>query len=288
MNSNDIAKMITDKVIAGLKDNPQKWIKSWQTDRPTNFATKRAYTGGNWLWLNMWTDDKSVGKSNMWMTYNQAKKLTGLDKPIKKGMKSVPVFFFKPITGQDKVTGEDMTFRMMKVYRVFNYDAIEGLAPLVKKEVNNFRKDNVEEVIKSTGAKYEEGFDSAYYIPSLDVIHMPAFAKFKTSEDYYATLLHELTHWTGANSRLDRKLNEGRFGNEAYAFEELVAELGAAMLCNANGVEGRLQHTEYIASWLKVLEDDSKHILKAASLAQKAFDFIMKTPKFEEKEYVNG
>ena len=83
-------------------------------------------------------------------------------------------------------------------------------------------------------------------------------------------------------------INEGRFGDEAYAFEELVAELGAAMLCNANGVEGRLQHTQYIASWLKVLEDDSKHILKAASLAQKAFDFIMKTPKFEEKEYVNG
>ena len=286
MKSSDIAKMITDKVIAGLKDNPEKWIKSWQVDRPSNFATKRNYTGGNWLWLNMWTEDKDVGHSNMWMTYNQAKKLTGLDKPIKKGMKSVPVFFFKPFKAEDKVTGEDKNFRMMRVYRVFNHDAIEGLPPLDKEEPTNFRKDNVEKIVKETGADYKEGFDSACYIPSLDVIHMPAFGKFRTSEDYYATLLHELTHWTGADSRLNRKLNKGKFGNEAYAFEELVAELGAAMLCNANGVDGRLQHTEYIASWLKVLENDNNHILKAASLAQKAFDFIMKTPKYEEKEYV--
>lgn len=286
MNSKDIAKMITDKVIEGLKDNPAKWMKSWESDRPRNLATKREYSGGNWMWLNMWKGDKTVGNTNQWCTYNQAKALTGLDKPIKKGMKSVPVFFFKPLKGQDKVTGEDKLFRMMKVYRVFNFDALEGDLTLPEKEPIGFRKENVEAVVKSTEAVYKEGYDSACYIPSFDEIHMPAFDKFNTVEDYYATLLHELTHWTGHTSRLDRKLNEGRFGNEAYAFEELVAELGAAMLCNANGVEGKLQHTEYIASWLKVLKDDSNHILKAASLAQKAFDFIMKTPKYEEKEYV--
>jgi antirestriction protein ArdC len=282
MDSKEIAKIISDKVIAGLKDNPEKWIKSWQSDRPMNFATKRPYTGGNWLWLNMWTDDEKVGKTNQWCTYNQAKKLTGLEKPIKKGMKSVPVFFYKPWATEDKHTGEDKLIQVMKVYRVFNFDALEGDLKLPEISKLNFRQDNVEKVIKSTEAKYKEGYTNACYIPSLDVIHMPKFDKFNTAEDYYATLLHELTHWTGNKSRLDRKLNESRFGEEAYAFEELVAELGSAMLCNANGVKGKLQHTQYIASWLKVLENDSKHILKAASLAQKAFDFIMKTPKFEE------
>jgi antirestriction protein ArdC len=288
MNSKDIAKLITDKVIAGLKDNPGKWIKSWEVDRPKNMLTGRPYSGGNWMWLNMWVGDKNVGTSNMWCTYNQAKTLTGLDKPIKKGMKSVPVFFFKPIIGQDKVTGEDKAFSMMRVYRIFNRDAIEGTIAIPEADPIEFRKDNVEEVIKNTGAELQEGHDRACYIPSMDLIQVPKITKFKTPEDYYATTLHELTHWTGHEKRLDRKLNEGRFGNKAYAFEELVAELGAAMLCNGLGIEGKLQHTEYINSWLEVLEKDSKNILKAAAQSQKAFDFIMNSPKFEEKEYVNG
>lgn len=285
MKSNEIAKMITDKVIQGLKDDPKAWYKSWTVDRPMNLVTKRAYTGGNWMWLNMHAHEKDVGASTQWCTYNQAKTFTGLDHPIKKGMKSVPVFFYKPFIGKDKVSGDDVNARVMKVYRVFNFDALEGNIVLPVREATGFRKDHVDDIIKQSGAKMKEGFQSACYIPSMDEIHMPSFKNFDTSEDYYATLLHEMTHWTGADTRLDRKLNEGKFGNEAYAFEELVAELGAAMLCNANGIEGRLQHTEYIAGWLKVLANDNRHILKAASLAQKAFDFIMKTPEYEEKVY---
>ena len=288
ISSKNIAKIITDKVIAGLKDNPGKWIKSWESDRPKNMLTGRHYSGANWMWLNMWAGDDKIGSSNMWCTYAQAKQLTGLDKPIKKGMKSVPVFLYKPIRIEDKDTGEDKAFNMMRVYRVFNRDAIEGTVPIVEPDATEFRKEDVDEVIKRTGAELQEGFDRACYIPSMDLIQVPKITKFKTPEDYYATTLHELTHWTGHEKRLDRKLNEGRFGNKAYAFEELVAELGSAMLCNANGIEGKLQHVEYINNWLEVLEKDTKNILKAAAQAQKAFDFIMKTPKYEEKEYVNG
>ena len=287
MNSKEIAKLITDEVIKGLKSNPGKWIKSWTVDRPRNMVSGRHYTGGNWMWLSMMTGKENVGKSQMWATYSQAKELTGLDKPIKKGMKSVPVFFYKPWATEDKFTGEDKLIQLMKVYRLFNRDAIEGTVEIPIPEEESFRKENVEKVIVNTGAELEEGHSKACYIPSRDLIQVPKITKFKTPEDYYATTLHELTHWTGHEKRLDRKLNEGRFGNKAYAFEELVAELGSAMLCNANGIEGRMQHVEYINSWLEVLEKDSKNVLKAAAQAQKAFDFIMKTPKFEEMANVS-
>jgi antirestriction protein ArdC len=113
-------------------------------------------------------------------------------------------------------------------------------------------------------------------MPSTDSIRMPHKTSFDSAAHYYATALHELTHWTGAAHRLDRN-HKGRFGSPDYAFEELIAEIGAAYLCADLGIQGELRHAGYISSWLKACRDDNTAIFKAAALAQKAADFIKGT-----------
>ena len=131
----------------------------------------------------------------------------------------------------------------------------------------------LEALAAASGAVINHGGDKAFYSPAQDFIQMPQKTDFKNEAAYYATLLHELTHWSGAASRLNRDLS-GRFGNEAYAAEELVAELSAAFLCAQYQINGDLRHAGYIASWLRVLKSDNKAIFKAAALAQKAADYI--------------
>jgi antirestriction protein ArdC len=131
-----------------------------------------------------------------------------------------------------------------------------------------------EQRIVKTGALITHGGDAAFYMPSMDRIQMPNKGTFASPENYYATMFHELTHWTSDKARCDRDLSKGRFGNPDYAFEELVAELGAAFLCNDHGIQGELRHAGYIQSWLKALKNDNKAIFKAAALAQKAADYI--------------
>jgi antirestriction protein ArdC len=124
-------------------------------------------------------------------------------------------------------------------------------------------------------ARVIHGGGQACFIPSKDEIHLPAKTEFKSAADYHATALHELTHWTGHKSRLDRTFG-ARFGDNAYAFEELVAELGAAFLCSDCGINGKLQHDSYIASWIKVLKADKRAIFTASSAARKAADYAKK------------
>jgi antirestriction protein ArdC len=132
---------------------------------------------------------------------------------------------------------------------------------------------SIEALTVKSGAKLQFGGDRAYYSPSQDYIAMPHKTQFNSEASYYATLLHELSHWSGHKSRLDRDLS-GRFGNEAYAAEELIAELSAAFLCARYSITGELRHSSYIASWLRVLKNDNKAIFKAAALAQKSADYL--------------
>jgi antirestriction protein ArdC len=245
--------------------------------RPKNLFTGNEYNGCNWMWLSMVRGGKNVGDSNKWITYNQARQMTGLEKPIKRGSVGTPIMLFKPFKVSKVENNEvkEKMIPMMKVFTVFNRDVVEGLPKEVIPEDSEENKlEEVEGVIRNHKIGVRNGFDSACFIPSLDVIHMPKIVDFKSTEDYYATLLHEMTHWTGHKSRLDRDMST-TFGGSSYAFEELVAELGSAMLCNHYKIEGELQHTEYIASWLKALEDDEKLILKASAKAQKAFDYLL-------------
>jgi len=279
MNSQSIAQSITDNVIKALKAGTAPWVKPWNSngvDAPFNPISKRYYNGINFIQLSM-----MPGLTHNWVTYKQAQSVGA---QVRKGSKGVPVIYFSPLEVQDRVTNEVKKIPMLKTYTVFNADQVDGLELPAPAERNmNESIASCEAFIKAQRAEFKHGGNRAFYVPSLDYIQLPALDQFKSSADYYATALHELSHWTGHESRLNRDFS-GRFGNEAYAFEELVAELGSAMLCAHNKIDGQLQHASYIASWLKVLNDDPKNILKASALAQKILDYTTKTINEEAEE----
>lgn len=174
-------------------------------------------------------------------------------------------------------------FTTLKAYSVFNVDQCDGLpADVLNPEPVKARHDDerdatIDEFIAASGCDFraDVGGDRAYYSPSHDFIAMPAFEAFKSAADYYGVAFHELGHWTGHKSRLDRDDGmKGRFGDKAYAAEELVAELSAAFLCAEFNVDGQLQHAEYIANWIALLKDDSRAFFTAASKAQAAAQFL--------------
>jgi len=171
---------------------------------------------------------------------------------------------------------ETSSFAILKTYSVFNAEQTDAeLLPLETENTTPFNPiPAIEQKITETGAIIKHGSGEAFYMPSKDYIQLPNKTAFNSEAHYYATAFHELAHWTGAKHRLDRQLDKGRFGNPAYAFEELVAEISAAFLCADFKIEGDLRHAGYIQSWLKACRDDNKAIFKAAALAQKAADYI--------------
>ena len=275
----DAHQEITDKVIAMIEAASDDWSKPWLTSSlsngmPTNIASKKPYRGINVAMLMM-TDFTS----NLWGTYKQWG-----DKgfQVQKGSKGTMVVLWKPMAKdiKDPATGdtEKKEWMMLRTFTVFNADQTDYEEPAVDGEERVFNAiENAEEYVQNTGVELFHGGDRAFYVPSRDIVQMPTKTDFHDEEGYYATLLHELTHWTGHKSRADRsKGMQGRFGTEAYAAEELVAELGAAILCATLGItqEPREDHAKYLKSWLKVLKSDKKAIFTAASKAQQAVDYL--------------
>ena len=170
---------------------------------------------------------------------------------------------------------------LLRTFVVFNAQQIEGLPSAAPQgagdELTWDPIETADSVVASSGARLIHGGDRAFYAPGDDEIHLPARSAFASSSDYYGTALHELVHWTGHADRCNRPLGI-RHGVEAYAFEELVAEIGAAFLTNHCGLEGRLQHASYVSSWLQALRNDKRLIFSAASLAQKAADYLLPAP----------
>lgn len=284
----DICQTITDDIIAQLEQGVAPWVKPWKDDgsngAPFNPVSKTFYRGVNFVYLSM----RGLGRSNAWITYKQAQAIGAF---VKKGSKAVPVVFFKTMTVKDRTSGEDKAVPVIKSYSVFNLDDVElGDSKLVRDDGEDETPKPVisrltapEQVLADSGADIRHSGNRAFYVPSQDFIQLPNIEQFKTVPDYYATALHELTHWTGHESRMKRDFS-GRFGDSSYAFEELVAELGAAMLCAHSGIDGKLQHASYIENWLQVLKNDKRAIITAASHAQKACDFILKQGQHVEAE----
>ena len=220
------------------------------------------------------------------MTFKQALEL---EARVRKGEHGSPVVYADHFTRTDaNDKGEDIEHHIsfLKAYTVFNVEQIDGLParfyarptqPLLLSE----RIEGAETFIKRTGADIRHGGNLAYYAPGPDRIQLPPLDAFRSPEAYYATALHELTHWTRHKSRLGRDLGRKRFGDEGYAREELVAELGAAFLCADVGIEGqkREDHAAYLASWLQVLKADKRAIFQAAAHAQRAADFLHSHPE---------
>jgi antirestriction protein ArdC len=220
------------------------------------------------------------------LTYNQAKDSGGT---VRKGEKGTTVVFFKPLTIREKseIQGDDKekTIPLLRSFTVFNTQQIDGLPEKFTQEIapqiSDFEDNQAAEYLLSQ-AEIQYGMSRACFIPSLDKIQLPNKTEFRSIPDFYATALHELTHWTGHKTRLARDFS-GRFGDASYAFEELIAELGAAFLCASCGVDGQLQHSSYIASWLKVLKSDKKAIFTAAAAARKAAEFLQKEEEQQEE-----
>ena len=284
--SRDVYAEVTDKLVAAIEANPgdptMPWHRGGANAVPRNALTEQEYQGVNIL--NLWVVGQVAGfTSNFWGTYKQWQ---ALGAQVRKGEKSTPVVFYKQVVKRSE-GGEDEdseTIRILKYSTTFNADQVDGWQPPTAVAVAPplERLEVVDAIIAGTGARIIERGASAYYHTGTDTVHMPDPERFfdtrsgSRTENFYAVLLHELTHWTGHPSRCARDMRN-RFGSEAYAMEELVAELGAAFLCARLGISPtpREDHAQYLANWLKVLKSDKKAVFTAAAKAQAAVDYIL-------------
>ena len=290
----DIAQTITDRIISELEKGSTPWVKPWKTLRgtpghgmPYNPVSGTVYRGINHFWLSMAQGSYS---SPYWLTFKQAQSLGAT---VKAGSKGLPVVYWSINKKETKDSaGETVTsaYAFIKHYYVFNVEQCDDLViPAIPEppKADFDQSPAVMALVDKLGLEngLMHGGDSAFYSPSKDFISMPPMAAFNDADGYHATLLHESVHATGHKSRLDRDFSKAkRFGDEAYAFEELVAELGAAMLCAHTGINGQMQsnHVAYIANWLKVLRNDKKAILTAAAKAQQALDYFTMAKQVDE------
>ena len=274
---------VTKRIIADLEEGTATWHKPWAAGGFAGLplrANGEPYKGINTLMLWAAAEDAGYGSAH-WLTFRQAKAEGG---NVRKGERASYVFFAKPITrpGSKAADGDEdePKIYMRRAYAVFNVEQCEGLpskyakpsAPAMNPEQ---RIAHCEAWFARLGADIRHGGGRAFYRPSSDHIQMPEFGAFESGASYYATLAHECTHWTGAPKRLEREQSGGRDSDE-YAREELVAELGAAFLCAALGVsaEPRPDHAQYLAGWLRVLREDDRAIVQAATAARRAVDYL--------------
>lgn len=274
----DLYLETTRRIVAAIESGSTlPWVKPWSTINatPRNAVTQRAYRGINTLLLLIAADARDFRQSR-WMTFRQAAELGG---HVRAGEHGVRIVFFKQHAFREAIPGgtETRSFPVLRSFTVFNVAQIGGLPKAYLDVPTAATWDSVEAaeaLMTSSGAEIHHGSTHAYYSRPADAIHLPHKHAFADRGGYYETALHELIHWTGHASRCNRNL-KGRFGDEAYAMEELIAELGCSYLCAHCRVDGRLQHTAYVSSWLRVLQNDKRAIFTAASRAQQAADYLL-------------
>ncbi len=282
----DVYTRVTTMIVEQLERGVRPWFQPWNAEfaagritRPLR-STGQPYQGINILML--WASAERQGFAcPFWLTFQQAKQLGGF---VKKGEKGSPVVyastFKKKEQGDDgQEVEEEIPF--LKEYIVFNAEQCEGLPQHFSSRAEPPTKsmqriERAEAFFANTKATIRTGGSRAYYAIDADYVQMPPFETFRDTESHAATLAHELTHWTRHPSRLNRDLGRKKWGDEGYAMEELVAELGAAFLAVDLSIEPEVQsnHASYIESWLKVLKGDKRAIFTAASLASKAVEYL--------------
>src|ERR1700739_881015 len=279
----DLYSEVSARIIAELEAGAAPWVKPWSAtagaNTPRNAATNRPYSGCNVVLL--WVAQAAGYRTPRFLTFKQALELGG---NVRRGEHGTKVYFVKQLQVHDKGAGSDdnsaaSLVPMMREYTVFNVDQCEDLPESTNtgkptRARNPDARDGLADAfLRSTGADIREGHGEAYYVPSQDFISIPAFAGFKGADHFYNVAFHELTHWTGHKSRLDRDL-KNRFGSRNYAAEELIAELGAAFLCAEFGFDGDVRNAGYIASWIELLKADKRAFFTACSQASKAADYL--------------
>ncbi len=267
-----VYEIITSQILAALEQGEIPWRKPWRTLPPANLITKKPYRGINVFLLGF----AGYG-SQYWLTFNQAKQLGG---NVRRGEHGTKIVFWKFDTYETEVDGEmeERKFAFLRYYTVFNLEQTEGLKALLELPPA-FPIESAESIVHGmpNPPAFEQDFRAAY-IPWRDVVTMPSRTAFDSQEEYYSTLFHELTHATGHAKRLGREGFDTpqQFGGESYSKEELIAEMGSAMLCGVAGIEQCTiaNSAAYLKSWIGRLKADSKLVISAASAAQKAADYI--------------
>lgn len=283
----DVYSRVTNKIIFDLEKGNLTWLQPWQAGHVAGSVSRPLrsvgipYRGINILML--WA---AAMEGNyycpIWLTYKQAQEIGGQVRKGEKGSLVVYANTFSKTTTTEKGEEIEEAIPFMKGYTVFNAEQIDGLPahfyartePVHETPLE--REEHLERFFGGTGANIRHGGSSAFYRMSDDFVQMPELQAFREVESYYATAAHEFTHWTKHKSRLDRDLGRKRFGDQGYAMEELVAEIGAAFLCADLGItpETREDHAAYISSWLKVLKGDKRAVFSAAGHAQRAVDYL--------------
>lgn len=288
----DVHADITRSILADLARGVRPWTRPWSDGglgvRPLRHDGQ-PYHGINVVLL--WSRAATEGYDRpVWMTFRQALALGGR---VRRGETGTTVVYAGRSTASrgdaedtptTAIEPEALPVRrrggaFLKRYTVFNLAQIEGLEdryPAPEPLAEPVRIDRAERFFAAVGADIRHGGTQAFYHPATDTVRLPEPGRFSEIEAYYAVLAHELTHWTGHSSRLDRDLHLGRFGDTAYAREELIAELGAAFLCADLGLslEPRPDHAAYLASWLRILGDDPRFIVSAAAHAERAVAWL--------------
>jgi antirestriction protein ArdC len=293
----DVYSRVTDRIVADLEQGVRTWVKPWTAEHAAGKITRplrhngTPYSGINILML--WSAAMAGGfAAPIWMTFKQALELNA---HVRKGEKGSLVVYANSITRKktDDVSGDETEreIHFMKGYTVFNVEQIEGLpAHYYAKPEPRFspvqRIEHAESFFANLRADIRHGGTQAYYAPESDYIRMPHVEAFCDAQSYYVTLAHEATHWTKHPSRLAREFGRKKWGDEGYAEEELVAELGSAFLCAdlELALTPREDHASYIAHWLTVLKNDKRAIFRAAAHAQRAADFLHRLQPGDQKE----
>lgn len=296
----DLFQRVTDKIITVLEQGTLPWRKPWKTEKhsqaalcfPVNAITGRAYSGMNVVLL--WMDAAEKGfSSNRWLTFGQALEVGG---NVRKGEKATLVTFYKPEQPpidepamhqcHENAGALKSQRSFMTSNHLFNVEQCENLPEKLMLRHSVELPDQhllsiarADQIVANSGVRVIHKFQShSFYRPQSDTITLPARTQFDSQATYYSTMMHELVHSTGHESRLARDgivSCSRKFGDPVYALEELVAEFGAAFLCAELGLNLEVQHESYIASWLKVLRGDNRAIFKACRLAREAFEYLI-------------
>jgi antirestriction protein ArdC len=282
---NDMFKQIVDDMIPMIEKEGLSWLKGWHSpkNRPLGLASGTYYSGMN-LFITLYAAKKRGYSSPYWVTFNHARKMGGA---IKKGEKGTKIFYFNFLEKEKTVINtngqeerKSYTIPMMKAHTVFNLDQTNLKLNHDAPEINFQPIDRAEEIIRKSGADIVHGEYDPHYSPSQDQVRMPQKKHFKSESDYYENIFHEIGHWTGHESRLNRDKN-GRFGDYKYAVEELVAELTSVFTLSYLGIDYNGENcAAYLKSWLKGCKGNPQMLYKTANEATKAVELLI--PELKE------
>jgi len=278
---------ITDKIIAELEAGHVPWVQPWGAasakaplGMPRNAATQRGYTGINVLILWHAVIDRGFSGQS-WLTFRQA---LGLGGHVRKGERGTTVVYadrFVPSEERlraERDGDEPEAIPFLKRFTVFNTDQCQDLPPELATSSPSVPEGLIlpqaEALIAATGADFRIGGDRAFYVPSDDYIQVPRPDSYFEPVNWHRTALHELGHWTGHPLRLARDLS-GNFASNSYGKEELVAEMASAFVCASLGIVPTVRHADYLGAWLDILREDNRAIIRAASAASKAADYLL-------------